>query len=349
MLILAGALGSLSRYVGAAQGNSSDTAPTEHPWGLKAFRSSLNAESEHVYLEIVDNRTLRVSGRSALGKIGFDLQVVGREWRNKLIVGSSERAFDRSDRSYSGVFNLADNPIDDLYEVQLSFRNERGSTSSALVPRNLLLKYRAGNVFFLPSPAYEDNCVAYAESSQVDPGGCLAVGISDPGQRAEVKSLANTIVAGVSSDYERLLCIHDWVAENIFYNWDGYRSGDYGDTSIPGILSTKIAVCSGYARLTEALLRSVGIPSRVINGHALGARTDGGAYWDSIEHADCVDMTNHAWNEAYVDGRWVIMDVTWDSLNKFVNGKFIKGGVHHSFFDMTLESLSLTHRIRFSS
>lgn len=338
MLALAGALGGLAQCVDAAQGNSQDTVPAGHSWGLKAFRSSHYTGGEYIHMEIVDNTTLGVRGRMVFDEKDFGLRIVGTRWNSELLAGSPERRFDPSDGSYSGVFILVDNPIDDLYEIQVHAKNKYDFWVFGIL--GILLECRAGNVFFLPPPVYEDNCVAYAEDSRVDPGAYLKVKVDDPKERTEVKSLAKAIVAGASSDYERLLRIHDWVAENIYYNWDGYCSGDYGDTSIPGILKTKIAVCSGYANLTEALLRSVGIPARKVSGCAL---TDLGARWDSIELTE--KSMNHSWNEAYIDGRWVIFDVTWDSSNGYERGEFQKGKVSYDYFDMTLEYLSLTHRI----
>jgi len=42
----------------------------------------------------------------------------------------------------------------------------------------------------------------------------------------------------------------------------------------------------------------------------------------------CLDIkdtkTNHAWNEAFVDGKWIILDTTWDSFNYYENRKYIK-------------------------
>lgn len=30
--------------------------------------------------------------------------------------------------------------------------------------------------------------------------------------------------------------------------------------------------------------------------------------------------SNHAWNEFWLNGRWVILDTTWDSQNTWKNG-----------------------------
>lgn len=342
-LVLAVAFGGLVQRVSAAQDDSPDAVPAEQLWGLKVFTNSHYTAPIHYRLEIVDNEKLRVTGREPSIKAGWRFYLRASGAGSLLPVkGPFDYEYDPSDGSYSGEVDLVKDPIDGIYRVEVRLEHKERRIDICAI-RAGYVACRAGDVFFLASPAYEDNCIAYAENSRVDPGDYLRVGIGHPKDWAEIESLAKSVVAGASSDYERLLRIHNWVAGSIYYNWDGYRSGDYGDMSITGILKTKTTVCSGYARLTEALLRSVGIPSRVINGHVLGAGTDGGTRWDSIEHAEA-----HVWNEAYVDGRWVIMDVTWDSLNIFENGEFIKKGLNYDYFDMSLEYLSLKHRIRLS-
>lgn len=59
------------------------------------------------------------------------------------------------------------------------------------------------------------------------------------------------------------------------------------------------------------------------------------------------DYSNHAWNESYINGRWVIFDSTWDSDNKYENGKFSEGTgcTGYGYFDPTIERFSNTHFI----
>ena len=68
-------------------------------------------------------------------------------------------------------------------------------------------------------------------------------------------SLANQITNGCVKDYDKVKAVHDWVAENIYYDYEAFYSGDYKNGDAVNVLSSKRAVCEGYANLVAALLR----------------------------------------------------------------------------------------------
>ncbi len=158
----------------------------------------------------------------------------------------------------------------------------------------------------------------------------------------DIIRLSNDITREANSDYEKVKAIHDWVAVNIYYDYDGLFSGNYGEIDSVNVLKNRKGVCEGYANLFAALVRSQNIPCRVQSGYALGIGTD--KEWNST--AMTAAEGNHAWNEAFVDGRWIIVDATWDSQNKYQNGQYIKGDfITHLYFDASLEFFSLSHRL----
>ncbi|MCL1804159.1 MAG: hypothetical protein FWG30_11120 [Eubacteriaceae bacterium] len=165
------------------------------------------------------------------------------------------------------------------------------------------------------------------------------------------------ITSGIGDDYSKALAIHDWICENIYYNMDAYESGHSGLTVTIGddyytrynlacsywamlALRDKVAVCQGYAALNTAMLRSIGIPSFVVSGYALGI--DSATWPEGIADSD---ISNHAWSEAYIGGRWIAIDPTWDTNNSFRLGERIdsSGLQSHRYFDITTEALSLDH------
>ena len=159
---------------------------------------------------------------------------------------------------------------------------------------------------------------------------------------AEIKQVANQITSAATDDYEKAKLLHDWVAENIYYDLDAFYSENYDGLDAVNVLHTKKGVCEGYANLYAALVRSLGIPCRKQSGYALGIDTN--KKWD-IQAINRTE-TNHAWNEVYVNNKWIIVDATWDSTNKYQNGNYESGNrITNLYFDSTLEFFSLSHKL----
>lgn len=163
-------------------------------------------------------------------------------------------------------------------------------------------------------------------------------------ENSQIVSTAKSITKGITSDYDKVVAVHDWVAKNICYDYDGlYGRTDEVEYIASDVLKSKKSVCQGFADLSAALLRAVNIPTRVVDGYALGIGSTS-EWTDDIFDNETI---NHAWNEAYVDGRWIIFDATWDSGNAYENGsyKFSDSEVSYQYFDPTIEVFSSTHYI----
>jgi transglutaminase-like putative cysteine protease len=105
------------------------------------------------------------------------------------------------------------------------------------------------------------------------------------------------------SAMDLIKAVHEWVAKSIAYDIENMPQYSAAKT-----LLERAAVCSGYARLTAALLRSLGVATRVISGNAVPEGSAGATRAGAIS-----GNTLHAWNEAWNGERWVIIDTTWDS------------------------------------
>lgn len=301
----------------------------------KVYRSSDHFERDYVELTIMDDGMIRIEGRSSSVGMRFGVFCGVEKPRAKLATDGVG-----SDGYYCGVFDAAPILYDGIHQMRVGFTETRDASVYQGYYTRIRLSCEAGELSFVQSPAYEGNRTAFMSNSQLHPEEHLDVDLADEAAREEIEKLARLIVAGASTDYERLLRIHDWVAENIYYDWDSYRAGEPRGKDAYGTLSNRKSTCTGYANLTAALLRSVGISSRVIRGHALGVSA-AGKYWDEVDHSE----TNHSWNEAFVDGRWVILDTTWDSGNKYEDRQFQQGRIKHVYFDPALQAFSHSHKI----
>lgn len=139
----------------------------------------------------------------------------------------------------------------------------------------------------------------------------------------EDKKLAKEITAGIENDYDKVKAIYTWVCENMWYDYPTYK-GIKVENPEPANGRRK-GVCANYARLTRDLLRAVSIPVQTVIGR--GRRE------------------SHAWNEAYVDGRWILLDATWDSNNAYTTEGYSKQEpASYDYFDCDIYSFSQSHQ-----
>jgi hypothetical protein len=123
-------------------------------------------------------------------------------------------------------------------------------------------------------------------------------------QRLEVEIAAFPIIG--STRYEKLLSIHDELAERITYD-DTLDSAH----DAYGALVKGRAVCEGYAEAFKLLCDREGIPCILVVGKGVTS---------SITE-------DHMWNAVRMeDGKWYGVDVTWDDQTES------NGHIYHDFF-----------------
>ena len=161
---------------------------------------------------------------------------------------------------------------------------------------------------------------------------------------SELVLLSTYICKNAKNDYDKILRIYNWVADNIYYNYDCYNeeSKEKIVHDALEVYKCKRTVCEGYANLTKALINAQGIPCRKVMGYSLELNQQR-KYWD-VGSAK-TKIPNHAWNQAFVDNRWINIDTTWGSGNEYRDGKFLYKGIdNHLYFDMSDVFLSYTYK-----
>lgn len=107
---------------------------------------------------------------------------------------------------------------------------------------------------------------------------------------------AKELTKNAKTDEEKVKIIYDYITKSIKYDNEKVNTVQAGYIpSIDATLKSKSGICYDYAVLTAAMLRSVDIPTKLIMG-----------YKSDLEEY-------HAWNEIYLNGKWVIADTTYDS------------------------------------
>ena len=218
-----------------------------------------------------------------------------------------------------------------------------GSFSSRIYDYIYLECDEAGIWSIAESPVNAHNTAEYEKPKSISAASRSTYAICP--DEESVRTLASSLTAGITDTYDKALALHDWVSANIYYDNDSITgSTNTAPYVASDVIETKRAVCLGYANLYAALCRASGIPCNVVTGYALGVSGSSGSSWDDagIHGTDA----NHAWNEVYVDNRWVIVDTTWDSKNSISGGEATSdGAVSHLYFDANILFFSANHKI----
>ncbi len=153
---------------------------------------------------------------------------------------------------------------------------------------------------------------------------------------SSVAAKSDEIVGDETDPYTKVFLIYQWVVENIHYDYPAISGGTRLDDSA-SVLERRCGVCAGYSYLLRDMILAQGIPaissSNLANYGSYALSESGGE--------------DHAHTEAYVNGRWIVMDATWDSNNKYYGGDDYrtKAPNGYYYFDITPEAFAMDHKI----
>lgn len=113
--------------------------------------------------------------------------------------------------------------------------------------------------------------------------------------------VAKELTKNKKTDIEKIKVIYKYITSKISY--DEEKAGTVKSGYIPKIdqvLKEEKGICYDYSVLLAAMLRSNGIPTKLLMGY----------YNNSSIY--------HAWNQVYIkeEGKWITLDTTQDSFNK---------------------------------
>ena len=133
-----------------------------------------------------------------------------------------------------------------------------------------------------------------------------------------------------NSDENKIRAIFIWLASNINYDIDNiYAINHYATTAeiISKTLSSRKAICQGYAETFNELCAKTGIKSFVITGYT--------------KQSGFVDYIPHAWVTAFVGGKWRLYDPTWGA--GFIQDAKFTRHLNPDYFDASPETLIKDH------
>jgi transglutaminase-like putative cysteine protease len=128
---------------------------------------------------------------------------------------------------------------------------------------------------------------------------------------------ANEITKGLKSDKDKIKAVYDYITNNIAYDYN--KISTLPSTYVPNIdniITSGKGICYDYASVFAAMLRSQGIPTKLVKGYSKNV------------------SGYHAWNEIYDSeaGKWIIVDTTYDAEQKAAGHAYgmVKETAHYS-------------------
>jgi transglutaminase-like putative cysteine protease len=119
-----------------------------------------------------------------------------------------------------------------------------------------------------------------------------------------VRGLAESVTAGATGPEDKARAIENYLLTNYAYSLEN-SVPDKGFTAIENfVFNSKKGYCEHFATTMTLMLRSVGIPARLVTGYLGGRKNEFGDYY-LVRQSDA-----HSWVEAYTGDRWKTHDPT---------------------------------------
>lgn len=223
---------------------------------------------------------------------------------------------------------------DGNYEVAVFCGND---ILTPFLPYTITLNIKNGIVSFIDSPTLESNIDKFNSSSISgnDMEYYSFYYLSENDGDEQVRNVAKSLVKGIDNNYDKAFAIYEWLTTNFYYKSLSNNNQSFSNASMKDLLIDKICDSRDFSTLYSYLLRAVGIPARSVYGIGL------------VNNRDASQSTvHHYWNEVYIDGRWIIVDVSMSCSNQYLDGnKYRVPKLSNIYFDSTIEFFSYSHSI----
>ncbi len=129
-----------------------------------------------------------------------------------------------------------------------------------------------------------------------------------------ITAVGQYLRANIEDPFERVRAIHDFAATWLAYDGALLRDLEAGKNAPSPTVEQAFAqgkgVCAHYAKLIIALAKVTGDRIIYVTGDTRSA-----ADYDQAADTDNVpiDPSGHAWNAAEINGRWYLLDATWNA------------------------------------
>lgn len=120
----------------------------------------------------------------------------------------------------------------------------------------------------------------------------------------ETINKAKLLTKNIKDDSKKVEFIYNYVVNEIKYDYSKLNTlGAAYVPNIDSVVKDGKGICYDFSSVMAGMLRSVGVPTKLVMGYSNNAK----GY--------------HAWNEVYINNKWMIIDATYDSQIKKANSK----------------------------
>jgi len=168
-----------------------------------------------------------------------------------------------------------------------------------LTPRKSALRYSVVSDITRPDP----KLIASAPGRL--PPDVAACCLQVPGEDPRIAVLARSVTAAAATPYDKALALEQYLRNSYIYSLELSGMPKNTDPLATFLFSVRRGHCEYFATAMAAMLRQLGIPSRLINGFRAGE------YNSLSDHWTVRDCNAHSWVEAYLAPYgWVEFDPT---------------------------------------
>lgn len=158
----------------------------------------------------------------------------------------------------------------------------------------------------------------------------------------KAKDVLRKIISEDMTDYEKALCIFDWICINTKYDYTSYTVANGYSSSIAhyptklpcfyleGVFLTGYSVCDGFSKAYSLMCNMMGIDAIRIVGDAKTGSSSGGHAWNKV----LLDM-----NESDgISAEYYLVDITWTEMVSNSGEELT-----HSYFGLSDSDTESTH------
>lgn len=289
-------------------------------------------DGEYVSLRVEGQNKIRISGKTDKKYVLLQVRADGKEIEKEIV-----RV--KKDGFLTCTVTIPDTAQEHA-ELVIYTNDQYYGDYKSWVTQYLYFTKRNGQWEKAQSPVYTNNAELFSGPKSLTRATRASRNVQS--EDPAIISLAKEITKDCTSEYDKVRAIHDYICGNLYY--DTALQGTGKNYSAADALSAGTAICAGYANAFAALCRSIGIPCLLVSGYSTDENMSSVPIWN--EDNTNTQEPNHAWNEVYVDGRWMVIDTTWDCGNKFINGEKIQErDTNYLYFDANIEFFSANHKI----